>query len=121
MTSAAAVVFGWLVPGGAYLLRGRYAQFAMTLVLVLGCLAAGVALQGSNRWPAHSELQGLDGFADTVARVGAFTKILAGGPYIAFLLSGYSQSFTSGQVHEYGTTLLLAAGLINLMALAEAK
>ena len=103
------------------LLSRRYTQFVATFVLVCGCLAAGIALHGSNRWPSHSELQGLDGFTATAARVGALTKILAGAPYIAFLLSGYSQSPISGQVHEYGTTLLLAAGLINLVALAESK
>lgn len=121
MRSAAALACGWLVPGGVYLLKRRYAQFALTLALVCVCLAAGIGLQGSNRWPAHSELQGLDGFTTAAARVGALTKILAGAPYMIASLSGYSQSFTSGQVHEYGTTLLIAAGLINLMALAEAK
>jgi hypothetical protein len=31
----------------------------------------------------------------------------------------YSQSFLSGQTHEYGTTLLVLAGLFNLLALVD--
>jgi hypothetical protein len=120
MRSAAALVFGWLVPGGAYLLKGRYVQFATALALVCACLAAGIALQGSNRWPSHSELDGLDGFTSAAARAGAFTKLFAGVPYMIASLAGYSQSFINGQVHEYGTTLLIAAGLINLLVLAQA-
>jgi hypothetical protein len=120
MRNAAALAFGWLVPGGAYFLRRRYAQFAMALVLVCACLTAGFAMQGSNGWPSHSQLQGLDGSTAMIARAGAITKILAGSPFIMFGLLGYSRSFMSGQVHEYGTTLLIAAGLINILALADA-
>ncbi len=121
MRSAVALASGWLLPGGAYLLRRRYAQFALTLLLVCLSLSAGIRLRGSNRWPVHAELQGLDGFTTATARVGALTKILAGAPYIIATLFGYSQPFITGQVHEYGTTLLVAAGLINVIALAEAK
>jgi hypothetical protein len=121
MTSSAALMFGWLIPGGVYLLSRRYAQFAVTFALVCVCLAAGIALQGSTEWPTRSDLQGLDEFTTATARAGALTKILTGVPYLIAKLSGHSQSFVSGQVHEYGTTFLLAAGLINLMALAESN
>jgi hypothetical protein len=121
MKSAFPLAFGWLLPGGSYLLRGRYVQFAVTLALVCVSLVAGIALQGSNRWPDHSELQGLDDFTAATARAGAFTKLLAGAPYIIAWLCGYSQSFTGGQVHEYGTVLLIAAGLINLLALSDSN
>jgi hypothetical protein len=121
MINAALLAFGWLLPGGAYLLKGRYAQFALAFVLVCACLTAGIALQGSSLWPTQSELQGVDGFTATVARLGALTKILGGAPYLVVRLFGYSQSFTNGQVHEYGTTLLNAAGLINLVTLADTK
>jgi hypothetical protein len=43
---------------------------------------------------------------------------LAGGPYLLARLCNYSQTFLSGQTHEYGTTLLVLAGLFNLLALA---
>ena len=40
--------------------------------------------------------------------------------YFALSPAGYSQSFTAGIVNEYGTKLLAMAGLVNLLALADA-
>ena len=34
MNTVAVAAFGWLVPGGAYLLARRYLQFAWSLALV---------------------------------------------------------------------------------------
>jgi hypothetical protein len=120
MNTALAAAFGWLVPGGAYLLARRYVQFAITIFLVCSATAAGIALQGANQWPQAGELQGLDGFTAGMAQAGAWAKLLAGAPYLLARLGNYSQSFLSGQTHEYGTTLLVLAGLFNLLALADA-
>jgi len=117
---AATAVFGWLVPGGAYLMARRYLQFAITLALVCGATAAGMALQGANLWPRGDELQGLDGMTAWMAQAGGFARALAGLPYLLGRLFHYSQSFLGGQTHEYGTTLLVLAGLFNLLALADA-
>jgi len=119
MNVVATAAFGWLVPGGAYLLARRYLQFALTLALVGCATAAGVALHGANLWPQAGELQGLDGFTAGMAQAGAVAKALAGGPYLLARLCDYSRTFVSGQTHEYGTTLLVLAGLFNLLALAD--
>lgn len=120
MKAAVGVLFGWLVPGGAYLLLRRYAQFAVSFVLVTGAFAAGVALRGGSQWPQPAELQGLDNFTALAAKAGALTKALAGGPYLLAQLRDSSQTFLDGRLHEYGTTLLVMAGLFNLLALADA-
>ena len=119
MKQLATAAFGWLVPGGAYLLARRYVQFAMALALVCGATVAGIALHGANLWPQASELQGLDGLATGMAQAGAMAKALAGAPYLLTRLCDYSQSFLSGQTHEYGTTLLVLAGIFNLLALVD--
>jgi hypothetical protein len=119
MKSAATAVFGWLVPGGAYLLMRRYLQFAVSLAVVCGATVAGMALHGANLWPQAAELQGLDGFVINLAHAGALAKALAGGPYLLARLCDYSQTYLSGQTHEYGTTLLVLAGLFNLLALVD--
>jgi hypothetical protein len=119
MKAAAMAVFGWLVPGGAYLLTRRYLQFAVSLAVVGCATGAGMALHGANQWPQPSELQGLDGFSSGLAQAGALAKALAGGPYLVAHLCDYSQTFLSGQTHEYGTTLLVLAGLFNLLALVD--
>jgi hypothetical protein len=119
MKSAGVAVFGWLIPGGAYLLARRYLQFAISLALVCCATVAGMALHGANLWPQAAELQGLDGFAIGMAKAGGIAKALAGAPYLLTQLGAYSHSFLSGQTHEYGTTLLVLAGLFNLLAVAD--
>ena len=118
MNVAVTAAFGWLVPGGAYLLARRYLQFAVSLALVVCATAAGMALQGTSLWPQAGELQGLDGVTAGMAQAGAVARALAGGPYLLARACNYSQTFLGGQTHEYGTTLLVLAGLFNLLALA---
>jgi len=116
----AAILLGWLLPGGGYLLRKSYRRFVLFLLVVSSATIAGVLLGGSNLWPAADELQGLDGLAALTARGGAIAKLLAGGPYLLARLAGYSQTYLAGCLHEYGTALLAAAGLLNLLAIADA-
>lgn len=119
MNLALTAIFGWLVPGGAYLLARRYLQFALSLTLVCGATVAGIALHGANLWPQADELQGLDGVAAGLAQAGALARAMAGVPYWLARLCNYSQTFLHGQTHEYGGTLLALAGLFNLLALAD--
>ena len=112
--------FGWLVPGGAYFLIGRKRQFALFLLLVSAAFGAGLMLQGGNLWPQPDDLRGLDGLSTLLAQAGAVVKVLAGGPYLLAWLFNYSQGFLDGRLHEYGTILLVVAGLLNLLALADA-
>jgi len=112
-------LFGWLVPGGGYLLTGRKPQFVWFLLLVSAAFAGGLALQGGLLGPEPAELQGLDGFTALVAQAGTVVKVLAGGPYLLARLFAYSQGFLPGRLHEYGTVLLAIAGLLNLLALAD--
>ena len=120
MKSLGLAAFGWLVPGGAYLLMRRYLPFAVFAVLVSTTFAAGLALQGGLLWPQPAELQGLDLFTALVFQAGALAKLFAGGPFLLaqFFDGGYS--FLDGRLHEYGTTLLILAGLFNLLAISNA-
>jgi hypothetical protein len=111
---------GWLLPGGGYLLLRRYRQFALYLLVVSAATLAGVLLGGANLWPAPVDLRGLEGLAALMARGGALAKAMAGGPYLLARLLGYAQSYPAGCLHEYGTALLTVAGLLNLLALADA-
>jgi hypothetical protein len=120
MNALLLAAFGWLVPGGAYLLLRRYLQFAVFAFVVWATFAAGLVLQGGWGWPQPAELAGLDAFTALVFKAGAFAKSLAGAPY---LLAGFldgSGSFLNGRLHEYGTTLLTMAGLFNALAVSSA-
>jgi hypothetical protein len=120
MSTVWLTTFGWLVPGGAYLLMRRYVPFAIFAVVVLSSLGAGLGLDGGCRWPTPEELAGLDGFTALVFQAGAFAKFLAGGPYLLAQLSGNAGTLLSSRVHDYGSTLLVMAGLFNLLAISSA-
>jgi hypothetical protein len=111
--------FGWLVPGGTYLLDRRYVQFAGFALVVSAAFAAGLVMGGGVAWPRPGELAGLDGFTSLAFQAGAFSKVLSGGPWlVARLFEG--PGFLDGRMHEYGTTLLMMAGLLNVLAVSSA-
>ena len=120
MRAAGIALFGWFVPGGAYLLRGRYLPFAVFCTLVCVTFAAGIALQGAIAWPRPDDLAGLPGLDGLLLWTGAFAKLLAGAPYVLAQAAGSPVTFLAGRVHEAGTALLSIAGLFNLLALAGA-
>lgn len=121
MRLAALAIAGWLIPGGGYLLAKRYAQFAVFLTLVCGLFIAGLSLHGGNAWPRSEDLQGVDGLSARIAQAGVLVKWLAGGPSLLAMLLGDFNSYVQGRVHEYGTTLLTMAGILNLLAFMDAR
>ncbi len=120
MSAFLLAIVGWLVPGGAYLLMRRYLQFAVFAVIVSVTFAAGILLQGGSRWPQPAELAGMDSFTAWAFKAGALAKVLAGGPYLVAELFNGSSSFFSGRLHEQGSTLLMMAGLFNVLAVSSA-
>jgi hypothetical protein len=120
MSAFLLAMVGWLVPGGAYLLMRRYLQFAVFGVIVSATFAAGILLQGGSQWPQPAELAGLDSFTGWAFKAGALAKMLAGGPYLVAQLFGGSTSFFTGRLHEQGSTLLMMAGLFNVLAVSSA-
>ena len=112
--------FGWIVPGGTYLLIRRYLQAAIFAALVTAAFAGGLALHGATGWPQPAELSGLDGGTALLVKAGALGKALAGAPYVLATLFGGPDSFLSGRLHEYGSTLLIMAGACNVLAISSA-
>jgi hypothetical protein len=98
----------------------RYLEFGIFAVIVVAAFTAGLELHGGCQWPQPTELAGLDGFTALVFQAGAFAKLLAGGPYLIARFFAGSGTFLGGRLHEYGTTLLVMAGLVNLMAVSSA-
>ena len=120
MSALPLVLFGWLVPGGAYLLMRRYLQFALFALAVSATFAVGLVLRGGFGWPQPAELAGLDGFTALLFKAGAAAKMLAGAPYLLAEAFGGSSSFLNSRLHEYGSTLFLMAGALNVLGVASA-
>ena len=107
--------FGWIVPGGSYLLLRRYLQFSIFFTVVIAAVVAGLALHGGCDWPAAADLAGLDPFTALAFRTGALLKMLAGTPW----LFG-TGTFLESRLHEPGSALLMMAGAMNVLAIAGA-
>ena len=112
---APALALSWLVPGGGHLLlkrtgRGLLLMSAITLMFICGLMMRGAMFQ-----PQTGDI------LTTIIYCGGFLGDLASG--LLYLLAtwlGYSQPDVAGHVHDYGTKFLVAAGLMNVLAMVDA-
>jgi hypothetical protein len=112
---APAVGLGFLIPGGGHFLLKKSGRGA----LILGCVALmfllGLMMRGAMFQPQTGDL------LTTVIYCGGFLGDLASGLlYLATVWFGYSQPDVAGHVHDYGTKFLVAAGLLNILAMVDA-
>lgn len=83
---------------------------AVILMFLLGLMMRGAMFQ-----PQTGDI------LTTIIYCGGFIGDLASG--LLYLLSvwlGYNQSDVAGHVHDYGTKFLVAAGLLNILAMVDA-
>lgn len=112
---APAVALGWLVPGAGHFLLKRPGRGALISASVLVMFLFGLMMRGAMFQPQTGDI------LTTVIYVGGFLGDLASG--LLYLLSvwlGYSQPDMAGHVHDYGTKFLVAAGILNILALVDA-
>ena len=112
---APVVGLGWLIPGGGHFLLKRNGRGALLLVSVLSLFLLGLMMRGAMFQPQTGDI------LTTIIYVGGFLGDLASG--LLYLLTtwlGYSQPDTPGHVHDYGTKFLVAAGLLNVLAMVDA-
>ncbi|MEM1181582.1 MAG: DUF6677 family protein [Acidobacteriota bacterium] len=104
-----AILAAWLLPGGGHFFLGRRGRGGFFFVLVLACLAIGVALGGHLPW----QFEGSPLFI--LASIGT----LGGGlPAIAVKLSGYVGDPTGAGL-EYGRAFIITSGLMNWMLVLD--
>jgi len=112
---APAVALAWLIPGGGHFLlkrpgRGALLGVSVALMFLLGLMMRGAMFQ----WQTGDLLT-------TVIYCGGFIGDMMSG--IFFILArafGYNQVDVAGHVHDYGTKFLVAAGLLNILAMVDA-
>ena len=112
---APAVALGWLIPGGGHFLLKRTGRGALLLVSVTGMFLCGLMMRGAMFQPQSGDL------LTTLINTGGFIGDVCSG--ILYLLSvwfGYNTPDMAGHVHDYGTKFLVAAGLLNLLAMVDA-
>jgi hypothetical protein len=104
------VVAGWALPGLGHLLLRKWGRAAAFFVAVAGLAAIGYAMRGEMFAPRSDGPFGMLGF---LADIGC------GATYFSahfFQSGGPDLAHTAG---DYGTRLLAAAGLVNVMAIVD--
>lgn len=90
--------------------RGTLILASVSLMFLLGLMMRGALFT-----PQRGDL------LTTVIYYGGFVgNVLAGLPYFFSVWLGYDQPDVAGHVHDYGTKFLVAAGLLNLLAMVDA-
>jgi hypothetical protein len=115
MNWIAAVALGWLIPGGGHMLLKRGGRGLLILTSVCVLFLLGLMMRGALFSPQGGDL------LTTVIYYGGFVgNVLAGLPYLCSVWLGYDQIDVAGHAHDYGTKFLVAAGLLNLLAIVDA-
>ncbi|MEQ1885264.1 MAG: DUF6677 family protein [Bryobacteraceae bacterium] len=110
-----AVLLAWLVPGGGHFLLKRRERGVFLMISVALMFLLGLMMRGALFTPERGDL------LTTVIYYGGFLgDVLSGVPYFLAVAFGYSQPDQAGHVHDYGTKFLVAAGLLNLLAIVDA-
>ena len=110
-----AVLVAWLIPGGGHFLLKRRERGVALGVSVIAMFVLGIMMRGTMFHPEGGDL------LTTVIYYGGFIgDLLSGVLYFLALWFGYNQPDMAGHVHDYGTKFLVAAGLLNLLAMVDA-
>jgi len=110
-----AVALAWLVPGGGHFLLKRNGRGGLILLSVAALFLLGLTMRGPMFHPQTGDL------LTTIIYCGGFVADLANG--IFYLLANwlnYTQPDVAGHVHDYGSKFIVAAGLLNILAMVDA-
>jgi hypothetical protein len=110
------VLVAWLVPGAGHLLLGRRVRGAVIFATVLLCFAIGILMRGP--------LFDIGGAGDVLSRLiqwgGHLGDMASGLLYFVAVWMGYAPPDRAGHTADYGSKLIVAAGLLNILAMVDA-
>ncbi len=109
-------IAAWLVPGAGHFLVARRGRGLIIFFTVVACFAVGLLMRGPIFQPGGS--------GDLLSRViqyGGFVGDLATGLlYFISVWLGYGPPDRAGHTADYGSKFLVAAGLLNILAMVDA-
>ncbi len=109
-----AVLVGWLIPGGGHFLLKRPGRGGLLAACVAAMFLLGLMMRGALFQPQTGDL------LTTVIYWGGFLgNLMSGILYFLTVWLGYAQADAAGHVHDYGTKFLVAAGLLNILAMVD--
>jgi hypothetical protein len=109
-----AVLLAWIVPGGGHFLLKRPGRGGLIAASVAAMFLLGLMMRGALFSPQTGDL------LTTVIYVGGFIgNLMSGLLYFITVALAYNQPDVAGHVHDYGTKFLVAAGLLNVLAMVD--
>lgn len=106
-----APIVGWLIPGGGHILLKKYVRGSLIMVSVVAMFAVGLGMQGRIYQPNGGDILDILGFVGDVG---------AGVLYFLARIMDWGNVMAANAVADYGKTFLIAAGLLNFIAAADA-
>lgn len=110
------VALAWFVPGSGHFLLGRRGRAAIIFGTVLAPFILGLLMRGPMFQPTST--------GDVLSRAiqwGGLVADLANGlPYFIAVWFGYGPPDVPTHTCDYGSKLLVAAGLLNILAVVDA-
>jgi uncharacterized protein DUF6677 len=110
------VLAAWVIPGAGHFMLKKYGRGALLFGSVLLMFLFGLSMSGMMFMPE----KGADYLTSLINYGGFACDLAAGGMYVLAMMFGYSQPDMPGAVHDYGTKFLVTAGLLNVLAIADA-
>ncbi len=110
------IPLSWFVPGAGHFLLGRKGRAAIVFGTVLLTFLVGVAMHGRLFHPIDN--------GDVLSRLiefGGYLADMASGVfYFAAVFMGYGPPDVAGYAPDYGAKFIVAAGLLNILAIVDA-
>ena len=106
-----APIVGWLIPGGGHFLLKRYGRGVLLMISVVAMFAIGLGMQGRIYQPNGGDILDMLGFVGDVG-----TGVL----YFLARIMDWGNVMAANAAADYGKTFLIAAGLLNFIAAADA-
>ena len=129
------IFLAWLIPGGGHLWLRRRVRGLIIFAVVLASSAVGLLMHGPMFVPGGNgnEVNGRGTMTSTMQvssqgdilskliQYGGFIgNVAVGLPYFVATWSGYNEPDQPGHTPDYGAKFLVAAGLLNILAMVDA-
>jgi hypothetical protein len=110
------IVLAWLVPGSGHFLLRKRARAAIVFVTVLIPFILGLLMRGPMFHPTSAG----DVLSRAIQWGGLIADLANGIPYFLATWLGYAPPDLATHTCDYGSKLLVAAGLLNILAIVDA-
>jgi len=110
------IVLAWLVPGLGHFTLGRRGRAALIFCTVAASFAVGLLMRG----PMFQVSSNGDLLSRLIQYGGFIADLSSGLFYFLTVWFGYAAPEQAGHNPDYGSKFLVAAGLLNILAIVDA-